>query len=68
MSPRQGRAWPKRRDLAQQVLAMPAAAVRMSKATVNAVATAGHLAAGHMGLDQLMLAGASDESPSPRCC
>ena len=53
-------------DLAQQVLAMPAAAVRMSKATVNAVATAGHLAAGHMGLDQLMLAGASDESKAAR--
>jgi len=52
--------------LAQQVLAMPAAAVRMSKATVNAVATAGHLAAGHMGLDQLMLAGASAESQAAR--
>jgi hypothetical protein len=45
---------------------MPAAAVRMSKESVNAVATAGHLAAGHMGLDQLMLAGASDESKAAR--
>lgn len=52
--------------IAQQVLAMPAAAVRMSKASVNAVATAGHLAAGHMALDQLMLAGASDESKAAR--
>lgn len=53
-------------DLAQQVLAMPAAAVRMSKATVNAVATTGHLAAAHMGLDQLMLAGGSAESRAAR--
>jgi enoyl-CoA hydratase/carnithine racemase len=52
--------------LAQQVLAMPAAAVRMSKATVNAVATTGHLAAAHMGLDQLMLAGGSAESKAAR--
>ena len=61
-----GGALAKAADLAQQVLAMPAAAVRMSKATVNAVATAGHLAAGHMGLDQLMLAGASEESKVAR--
>jgi enoyl-CoA hydratase/carnithine racemase len=54
------------RGLAQQVLAMPAAAVRMSKATVNAVATTHHLAAGHMALDQLMLAGASAESKAAR--
>ena len=52
--------------IAQQVLALPAAAVRMSKATVNAVATSGHLAAAHMGLDQLMLAGASAESRAAR--
>lgn len=61
-----GGALAKATDLARQVLAMPAAAVRMSKATVNAVATAGHLAAGHMGLDQLMLAGASAESKAAR--
>ena len=61
-----GGALAKATDLAQQVLAMPAAAVRMSKATANAVATAGHLAAGHMALDQLMLAGASAESVAAR--
>lgn len=53
-------------EIAQQVLALPAAAVRMSKATVNALATSGHLAAAHMGLDQLMLAGASAESKAAR--
>jgi len=61
-----GGALAKATDLARQVLAMPAAAVRMSKATANAVATAGHLAAGHMALDQLMLAGASAESVAAR--
>lgn len=61
-----GGALAKATDLAQQVLAMPAAAVRMSKATVNAVATTGHLAAAHMGLDQLMLAGGSAESRAAR--
>ena len=61
-----GDALAKATELAHQVLAMPAAAVRMSKATVNAVATAGHLAAGHMALDQLMLAGASEESIAAR--
>ncbi len=61
-----GAALAKAVDLAHQVLAMPAAAVRMSKATVNAVATAGHLAAGHMALDQMMLAGTSAESRAAR--
>lgn len=38
---------------------MPAAAVRMSKETINAVATALHHAAGHMAHDQIALAAAS---------
>ncbi len=61
-----GGAMAKATEIAQQVLALPAAAVRMSKATVNALATSGHLAAAHMGLDQLMLAGASAESKAAR--
>lgn len=61
-----GGALAKATEIAQQVLALPAAAVRMSKATVNALATSGHLAAAHMGLDQLMLAGASAESKAAR--
>lgn len=54
------------RAMARQALALPAAAVRMSKATVNALATSGHLAAGHMGADQLILAGLSEESRAAR--
>lgn len=53
-------------DVAAQVLAMPAAAVRMSKETVNAVATALHHSAGHMAHDQIALASASAESRAAR--
>jgi enoyl-CoA hydratase len=54
------------RDLAQRTLAMPAAAVRMSKETVNAVATAHSHASSHMAHDQIMLAAASDASEAAR--
>ena len=54
-----GTALAKARELAAQVLAMPAAAVRMSKETVNAVATVQHHAASHMAHDQIALAAAS---------
>jgi enoyl-CoA hydratase/carnithine racemase len=61
-----GQALRKAREVAAQTLAMPAAAVRMSKETANAVSTALHHAAGHMGHDQIALAAASDESRAAR--
>ena len=57
-----GQALRKAHEVAVHTLSMPAAAVRMSKQTANAVATAMHHAAGHMAHDQLALAAASDES------
>lgn len=54
------------RDLAARTLAMPAAAVRMSKESVNAVATALNHAAGHMAHDQIALAASSDEAAAAR--
>ncbi len=54
-----GEALARAREVAAQALAMPAAAVRMSKETINAVATALHHAAGHMAHDQIALAAAS---------
>ena len=53
-------------EVAAHTLSMPAAAVRMSKQTANAVATALHHAAGHMAHDQLALAAASEESRAAR--
>lgn len=50
------------RELAARTLSMPAAAVRMSKETANACATALNHAAGHMAHDQIALAAASDEA------
>jgi enoyl-CoA hydratase/carnithine racemase len=47
------------REVAAQALAVPAAALRMSKETVNALATALHHVAGHMAHDQIALAAAS---------
>lgn len=61
-----GQAMVRARELAAQVLARPAAAVRMSKESVNAVANALHHAAGYMAHDQIALAAASDESRAAR--
>lgn len=61
-----GGALAKARQLAARTLAMPAAAVRMSKETANAVATALNHAAGHMAHDQIALAAMSDESRAAR--
>lgn len=54
------------REVAGRALAMPAAAVRMSKETVNAVATALHHLGGHMAHDQLAFAAASAEGRAAR--
>ncbi len=61
-----GQALRKAHEVAAHTLSMPAAAVRMSKQTANAVATALYHAAGHMAHDQLALAAASDESRTAR--
>ena len=61
-----GQALPAARELAARTLAMPAAAVRMSKESVNAVATALNHAAGHMAHDQIALAAASGEAAAAR--
>ena len=61
-----GQAVQKAREIAAQTLAMPAAAVRMSKETVNAVATMLNHAAGHMGHDQIAIAAGSAESRQRR--
>jgi enoyl-CoA hydratase len=61
-----GQALQAARDLAARTLAMPAAAVRMSKESVNAVATALNHAAGHMAHDQIALAASSDEAAAAR--
>jgi len=61
-----GRALTKAREVAARTLAMPAAAVRMSKESVNAVATALNHASGYMAHDQLALAAASAGSLDAR--
>ena len=61
-----GQALERARALARRTLAMPAAAVRMSKESINALATALHHAGGHMAHDQLALAAQSDESRAAR--
>ena len=61
-----GQALQKAREIALQTLAMPAAAVRMSKESVNAVATALNHAAGYMAHDQIALAAASPEERTAR--
>lgn len=57
-----GQALAKAREIAARTLAMPAAAVRMSKESVNAIATALNHATGYMAHDQIALAAASDEA------
>lgn len=54
------------REVAARVLSMPPAVVRMSKESVNAVATALNHAAGYMAHDQIALAAASEESQAAR--
>ena len=54
------------REIALQTLAMPAAAARMSKESVNAVATALNHIGGSMAHDQIALAAASVESRAAR--
>jgi enoyl-CoA hydratase/carnithine racemase len=61
-----GGALEKATEIAHQTLAMPAAAVRMSKEAVNAVATALNHAAGFMAHDQIALAAGSEESKAAR--
>lgn len=61
-----GQALAKAREVAAQTLAKPAAAVRMSKESVNAVATALNHAAGYMAHDQIALAAGSPESRAAR--
>ena len=61
-----GQALARAEALAAQALAMPAAAVRMSKETINAVATALHHLGGHMAHDQIALAAASAEAGQAR--
>ena len=65
ITPRGG-ALDKAREIAAHTLAKPAAAVRMSKESVNAVATALNHAAGYMAHDQIALAAASPESRAAR--
>lgn len=57
-----GQALEQARTIATRTLAMPAAAVRMSKESVNAVATALNHATSYMAHDQMALAAASAES------
>ncbi len=52
--------------LAARTLALPAVAVRMSKETVNAVATALHHLGGHMAHDQIALAIGSEDARAAR--
>lgn len=65
LAPR-GQALAEARALAKRTLAMPAAAMRMSKEAVNAVATALNHVGGYMAHDQIALAAASDESRTAR--
>ena len=61
-----GQALTQARAIAAQTLAQPAAAVRMSKESANAVATALNHAAGYMAHDQIALAASSPESRAAR--
>jgi enoyl-CoA hydratase/carnithine racemase len=61
-----GQALRKAHEVALQVQALPPAAVRMSKETVNAVASALHHAGSYMAHDQLALAASSAESRAAR--
>jgi enoyl-CoA hydratase/carnithine racemase len=61
-----GQALAKAREVAAQALAMPAAAMRMSKESANAIALALNHAAGYMAHDQIALAAASPESRAAR--
>jgi enoyl-CoA hydratase len=62
----QGQALAKAREVAAQTLAKPSTAVRMSKESVNAIATALNHATGYMAHDQIALAAASEESRMAR--
>ena len=61
-----GQALSKAKTVAAQTLTLPAAAVRMSKESVNAVATALHHLGGYMAHDQIALAADSAESRAAR--
>jgi enoyl-CoA hydratase/carnithine racemase len=61
-----GQALARAREVAAQTLGMPAAAMRMSKESVNALATALNHATGYMAHDQIALASASAESRAAR--
>lgn len=61
-----GQALAKAREVADKTLSMPAAAVRMSKESANAIALALNHAAGYMAHDQIALASASPESRAAR--
>jgi enoyl-CoA hydratase len=61
-----GQALAKAREVAKQTLTKPSTAVRMSKESVNAIATALNHATGYMAHDQIALAAASEESRTAR--
>ena len=61
-----GQALARAEALARQTLAMPSAVVRMSKESVNAIATALNHATSYMAHDQIALAAASAESRTAR--
>ena len=61
-----GQALARAQALASQTLAMPSAVARMSKDSVNAIASAQNHASSYMGHDQIVLAAASQESIAAR--
>ncbi|MDB5803522.1 MAG: echA8 2 [Betaproteobacteria bacterium] len=61
-----GRVLARATEVARQALAMPSVAVRMSKESANAVATALNHAASYMAHDQRVLLAGSDESRAAR--
>jgi enoyl-CoA hydratase len=61
-----GKALAKAKELAKSVLALPRNSVRMSKESINAYASIGAHAAGHMAHDQVQLAAASKEARAAR--
>jgi enoyl-CoA hydratase len=61
-----GRALARALEVAAQTLAMPAAAVRMSKESANAAATALNHATGYMAHDQMIAAASSAEARAAR--
>ena len=61
-----GKALAKAREVAAQVLALPRNSVRMSKESINAYASIGAHAAGHMAHDQVQLAAGSAEARAAR--